>query len=384
MAAETDAVDVLIVGAGFAGSLAAIALGRAGHKVMLVDIHAASPRTLFRAEKLSGDQVDLLEKLGMLDVFKAASVRIPEFINTRGGHVIDRSKVEEYGLLYPDMIDLLRAHMPAGVFKQGRIADIELSGDRQRVVLTDGETIRARLVVLATGQGEALCRKLGFQRRQLHPQDTICVGFSLRPPAAGFRFPGLIAYGERFGDGVDYLTLFPLDDGTMRGNLFMFSDIRDPRLDDLRGRGLPALLDIQPGLRRWLDGCEWIGKAAVLGVELSRNDDAVRDGVVLIGDAFRISCPSVGTGLSCALSDVVQLREHVSDWLKTPGMEAAKINSFYTDAIKAARDADAHRMAIKRRFMCRAAPLSYLYVAAHFTWRILRHWLRRALPTPQT
>ena len=257
-------MDVVIVGGGFAGCLAAIALGHASHKVMLIDISPTVPATLFRAEKIAGDQLTLLQTLGLLDDFRAASTPVAKFINIRGKRIVDRSKVEEYGLLYPTTIDLLRKRIPSDVFKHGRVVDIEPSDDMQRVVLASGETIHARLVVLATGQ-VGLCCKLGFERRQMHPQPTICVGFSIKPPASGFRFPALAAYGERRGDGIDYLTLFPLGD-RMRGNLFMFADIHDPRLGALRDHGLPALFDLLPGLRPWLDDCEWVGKASLFSV----------------------------------------------------------------------------------------------------------------------
>ena len=80
--------DVAIVGGGFAGCLAAIVLGRAGHKVTLIDINPASP-ALFRAEKISGDQLLLLQEFGLLDDFKAASTPVVKFINIRGKRIVD-------------------------------------------------------------------------------------------------------------------------------------------------------------------------------------------------------------------------------------------------------------------------------------------------------
>lgn len=368
-------IDVVIVGGGFAGCLAAIALGSAGHKVTLIDINLTSPATLFRAEKIAGDQITMLKTLGLFEGFRAASTPVAKFINIRGKRIIDRAKAEEYGLLYPAMIDLMRKRIPSGVFKHDRVVDIEPSDDIQRVILASGETISTRLVVLATGHGEFLRRKLGFERRQMHPQKTVCVGFSIKPPASGFRFPGLAAYGERRGDGVDYLALFPLGDG-MRGNLFMFADIHDPRVGALRDRGLPALFEFLPGVRPWIGDCEWIGKTSVNLVELYKCDHVVRNGVVLIGDAFRTSCPAVGTGLSCALVDVVQLREHVANWMKTPGMDAAKVASFYSDPVKVARDASTHKLALKRRYTHRASLVPYLWLTAQFTRRVLCDRLR--------
>jgi 2-polyprenyl-6-methoxyphenol hydroxylase-like FAD-dependent oxidoreductase len=369
--------DVAIVGGGFAGCLAAIVLGRAGHKVTLIDINPASP-ALFRAEKISGDQLLLLQEFGLLDDFKAASTPVVKFINIRGKRIVDHPDVEEYCLLYPAMVELLRKRIPPNVlFKRGRVLDIDPSDCVQRVVLASGETINARLVVLATGQGEVLRRKLGFERRQMHPQQTLCVGFSIRPPDSGFHFPALAAYGERCGDGVDYLSLFPLGDG-MRANLFLFSDVRDPRVGALRDEGMPALFDLLPGLRFWIDDCEWVGDVATFPVELSKCENVVRNGVVLIGDAHRTTCPAVGTGLSCVLVDVLRLRDHVASWLKTPGMEATKIASFYSDPVKTARDDSAFQLAFLRRSAIMQSSLAHqVRLAAHFAKRGLRDRLRR-------
>src|SRR6202012_60832 len=118
-------------------------------------------------------------------------------------------------------------------FKQGRVTDIQTTDSIQSVILANSETIKARLVVVATGHSDGLRRKLGFESKTTHPQHTVCAGFTIKPPPSGFRFPALAAYGERVGDGIDYLAIFPLGN-MMRINFFMFSDVRDPRVNALR------------------------------------------------------------------------------------------------------------------------------------------------------
>jgi 2-polyprenyl-6-methoxyphenol hydroxylase-like FAD-dependent oxidoreductase len=67
--------DVVIVGGGLAGSLAAAMLGRAGIDVILVDPHETYPPD-FRCEKLDGTQVSILKKTGLGD--EVLRVTIPD------------------------------------------------------------------------------------------------------------------------------------------------------------------------------------------------------------------------------------------------------------------------------------------------------------------
>lgn len=377
--------DIAIVGGGFAGCLAAILLDRVGHKVTLIDLNSANS-ALFRAEKVSGtgDQLSLLQELALLDDFKKASTLVKKYTNIRGSNVIGTPDIEEYGILYPAMVELLRKKLPSSIlFKVGKVVDVQCSASVQRIILADGEMVHARLAVIATGSAKSVRRRLGFESSQMHPIHTVCAGFTLKPPASGVCFDGLAAYGERCGDGVDYMAIFPLG-SLLRANLFMFTDIRDPRISALRTQGLPAVYDILPGLRPWLQGYELTGDVAVFSVELAQCDNVTRDGIVLIGDAFRTSCPAAGTGLSCSMVDVMRLCYHATQWLKTPGMEAAKIAAFYADPVKIARDGSAFREALQRRKnIVQSSLLHWLYLMGYYHMRSVRDWLRSAVRSPK-
>jgi 2-polyprenyl-6-methoxyphenol hydroxylase-like FAD-dependent oxidoreductase len=363
--------DIVIIGGGFAGSAAAIVLGRAGHKVTLIDVNASYP-PLFRAEKVAGDQLELLRQCGLLELLTSAATLTTQHINIRGRRIIDRPPVRDYGMSYQNMVDLLRRNLPSEVFfVRSRVSDVQTGPNSQRVMLADGGSIETRLAVIATGQGDALRRKVGFESQKRHPLPTISVGFLLEAPAGGFGFPALTAYGEKCGDGIDYISIFPLGD-LMRANFFFFADVRDPRVKALQNKGIDAVCELLPGLRRWIGDCRVAGKIDIHPVELSKCSNVVRDGVVLIGDSFRTSCPAVGTGLTCAMTDVVRLRQHVAEWLTTPGMDAAKIASFYADPVKLAREADAYQGALSRRdYAVRRSFLHCLRRNAHFAKRAL-------------
>ena len=66
------ALDVVIVGEGFAGAAAAILLSRAGFHIATIDKHAVC-RPEFRAEQIVGCQVDNLDRLDLLSLIRWGS-----------------------------------------------------------------------------------------------------------------------------------------------------------------------------------------------------------------------------------------------------------------------------------------------------------------------
>jgi 2-polyprenyl-6-methoxyphenol hydroxylase-like FAD-dependent oxidoreductase len=224
--------------------------------------------------------------------------------------------------------------------------------------------------VLATGQGDVLRQKLGMNRRVVFPKQSLTFGFSVRSDGAAARFPALTYYGEHPRDRIDYLTLLPLGD-SLRANLFTFCDHRDRWARAFRDDPKRLLLQVMPGLTTFLPDFDVVGKVQLFMMDLSVVDDHVRDGAVLIGDAFQTSCPAAGTGVSRLLVDVDRLcNVHVPAWLGTPGMGSDKIARFYSDPVKRAADTRASRAAEFRRA---------LTVETSVRWKLRRRemYLRR-------
>ena len=342
--------DVVIVGGGAAGSAAACALGARGVNAAMIDLHEICPPD-FKADKVAGDQIGLMRRLGLFDALAGAGVRSSSVVNMRRGRVIDRHGSCEYNLPYEDLVNAMRGAIPPSIARiVGRVADIQASDDRQRIELSTGETIEARLVILATGGGEALRAKLGFVRRILHRDHSVSVAFDLRPVGRDrFDFETLTVYGDAPRDGIDYLSIFPFPTGT-RANLFLYRDMKDPFFASLKTDPRQTILDALPGLGATLGDFEVTGKALARPVDLYEVDGVDRPGVVLVGDAFRTSCPAVGDGLSRAFTDAERLCSvHVPQWLATPGMGAYKIAGFYRDPEKLACDGRASHAANYRR-----------------------------------
>jgi 2-polyprenyl-6-methoxyphenol hydroxylase-like FAD-dependent oxidoreductase len=336
-------VDVAIAGGGLAGSTAAAMLARAGLDVAIVDPRPVHPFD-FRSEKLAGPQVDLLRRTGLADAVLAAATGMDELWIARFGRLVERRPTENdyYGILYDTLVNAVRAEIrPAAAFVAAKVAAVSTGADRQAMVLANGEKIGARLIVLATGLNNSLRGTLGIRRVELSHCHSISIGFDVVPVGgARFPFPSLTYYPERAAERISYLTLFPVG-STMRANLFVYREPRDPWLARLREAPRDTLLAAMPGLPKMMGDFTVAGDMRIRPVDLIAAEGHRQPGVVLVGDAFATSCPAAGTGVNKVFTDVERLcNVHIPRWFATPGMDAAKIAAFYDDPVKRACDAD--------------------------------------------
>lgn len=221
-------MDVVIVGGGLSGTLTAILLGRSGLRVALIDLHHRYPPD-FRAEQLVGAQADMLQRLGLLDSLVRGVPQAERAVAARAGRTVGVTIAPHYGIRYDDLVNRARQHLPPSVqFIKAQVVDIELAADRQRVRLSNGDLVAGRLVVLATGFGQRLLRKLSMDRTTIRDAHSLTFGFDLEADdPAMFRSSVLVAFGRQTADGIDYLTIFAL--GTkLRANLFTYRHCREP------------------------------------------------------------------------------------------------------------------------------------------------------------
>jgi len=341
--------DIVIVGGGLSGTVAATVLARAGHRVTLIDRNEVPPPE-FRVEKIGGDQIEKFGRVGLLPALVANSAYFDDIVNLRRGRVVDRTRTPHYGVLYQDLVAAMRRELPATIrFVVGRVTDLATSDDVQTVTLADQPAITARLVVLASGMSDILRSRLGIERDVLREKQSLTFGFDLEPlEQSRLRFSSVTYYGEKPSDGIDYMTIFPTAHG-LRANLFSFLDHRDPWVKALRASPTETLAATLPGFTRAIGPLKVAGKVQnwIMDIGVARN--VIQPGIVLIGDAFQTSCPAAGTGVSRLLTDLDRLDVHVADWFKTPGMGPGKIAAFYNDPLKQAMDAHAIGLADFRR-----------------------------------
>jgi 2-polyprenyl-6-methoxyphenol hydroxylase-like FAD-dependent oxidoreductase len=333
--------DIAIIGGGLAGSTAAAMLGRAGIPTVLIDPHQVYPFD-FRVEKISGDeQVGRFYETGIADSVLRSATHDGENWIARFGYLLDKKPSRQYGIMYDALIAAVRAEIPpAAELVYAKAVDVSTSAERQKIALSNGETISARLVVLANGLSVGLRRNLGIERQVLSASHSISIGFDIAPVGRpAFEFPALTYFSERSSARVAYVTLFPIQN-RMRANLFVYREVDDPWLREMRHHPVETMNAALPRLRRITGEYAVAGDIKIRPADLYVSTGYRQAGVVLVGDAFAATCPVTGTGTDKVFTDVAQLcNVHIPAWLATEGMAEDKIASFYDDPVKQACDA---------------------------------------------
>ncbi|MGZ5937555.1 MAG: FAD-dependent oxidoreductase [Rhizomicrobium sp.] len=342
-------------------------LGRAGVPALLIDPHTTYPPEL-RCEKLGGEQLDLLRKTGLADATLCATTLDGEVWEARFGYVVARRPSDQHGVMYDALVNNVRTQIAPDVETiHAKASAISNSRERQKVVLSNGEEISARLVVLANGLNVGLRHTLGIKRHVISECHSVTLGFDVAPVGrAAFSFPALTYWPKRSSSRLAYLTLFPIG-GAMRANLMVYRDMTDPWLHGFRQAPEQAMCAIMPGLQRMMGEFKVSGPIKVRPADLYVTENYLQPGIVLIGDAFSTSCPAAGTGTTKVFTDVERLcNVYIPQWLSTDGMDAEKIAGFYNDPEKTACEA---------RSLAKAYHLRSLSIDNGVSWRG-RRWAR--------
>lgn len=345
-----SSTHVIVVGAGLAGTIAAAVLGQQGWRVILIDPRPSCP-PVFKAEKIEPDQAQLFRKFGLLEHLLPQAGRVHEVRSYYNGRLFGITPIEQYGMFYGDMVNALRARLPASVeFKVGRAVQILNSAELPRVRMAGGEELACRLVVLACGLGAEVQASLGLRRVSIQKNQSLAFGFTIaRPDGLPFAFNALTYHPTSCAAGIDYLTLFPVGN-VMRANLFAFRTATDPWVRQFISQPAKMLERCLPKLHRAIGEYRVVSKVETVPTDLYRTESDFPPGILLIGDAFQNSCPSTGRGLTKILTDVdVMCSDCVPLWFASPGMGTDKMMSFFGHPRKRATDAGALQNAMYRR-----------------------------------
>ena len=296
-------IDVVVVGAGPAGSLAALRLARAGASVLVLE------RARFPRHKLCGDTINPgavreLEIAGVAGCIRPHARAIAGMrVTGAGGVTVDGAYPDKLeGLAIPrEQLDALLADSAraAGariefgarvtgplVDARGRVAGVSVICPAKR----EPVAIPARLTIAADGRRSSIGMRLGLAR---HPQR--------RRWAVGAYFAnvhGMLPAGEMHIRGGAYLGIAPLPGG-LANVCFVTSrrsGWRDPEEQLLNA------IESTPGIWERFADARRVTAVSVLGPLAVDAPVAGSSGLLLAGDAAGFIDPMTGDGLRFAFA----------------------------------------------------------------------------------
>ncbi len=305
--------DVVVVGAGPAGSATALLLHRAGHDVLLVD-RATFPRPKACGEYSSPKVIEILRRLGVDDLIEALpphrlyGMRV--YAPNGSHYTVDYHAVadEHYALSIPrTAIDTAlvdgakRAGVP--VREHTRVVGVSAWDGAGRVVTfqtPEGEQrIRARLVVGADGHHSAVAKCVGLAARRWQHRWPHRVGIvaHYENVTALDRYGAMVVGAKGFHG---YSGVAPLGGG--RANVAFVVDVgamrrRGATMEEYFEQAIAAL----PPVRDALAGASRVDKIRGVGPLAQGARRAIADGVLLVGDAAIYLDPFTGEGVYKAL-----------------------------------------------------------------------------------
>ncbi|MBP6543973.1 MAG: geranylgeranyl reductase family protein [Piscinibacter sp.] len=317
--------DVLVVGAGPAGSAAAITLARAGVDVVLVD-HHAFPREKVCGDGLIPDAHRALHRLGVLDEVMAQAQPVTHvgLVASRGGRVDLPGTLAVLPRRELDDI-VCRAAVRAGARMHAPVrfvAPLEAQGMVVGARLTHGEAtreIRCRWLLLASGAVPQALIAAGMARRQ-SPSGVALRGYLKNESMQGRIDKLEVVWHRAVAPGYGWI--FPCRDGVFNIGVGVF-DGRDTNLRTL----FDAFTRAYPNARDLVDGGRWIGplKGAPLRTSLEGARFS-RPGLLVTGEAAGSTYAFTGEGIGKAMETGMLAAEAV---LAGRGHDEASVRTGY-------------------------------------------------------
>lgn len=332
--------DVIVVGAGPAGSSTAFFLAQRGADVLLLD-RARFPRDKVCSEYLSPQASRILEAMGALGKVEAAGaaqlagmlVRAPSGESFRGHFAAahgfrgfrDTGLALRRTILDSILLDQARG-AGARVREDARVVDLvrDARGRARGVVVADLEgrrdTLAARLIVGADGLRSIVSRRLGLARRLRWPSRIALV-------AHYSGVAGMDEIGEMHVDRPGYFGLAPVGNGLI--NVAIVVPVsRAKELAGARAEFFEEWIDDRPHLRERFVGARRMTPVRATGPFASAVRRAWAPGAAVVGDAADFFDPFTGEGIYSAVRGGEMLSAFALESLAAPGAGEAPLAAY--------------------------------------------------------
>ena len=315
--------DIVIAGGGLNGTSLALALASAGLSVALIDPQPVSTRasTDFdgRGYALSIASMRVLKALGVWQKIADQSQPILDIKVTdgRAGEgpsplmlAFDHAEIEEGPMghmiedrrLRPALLD---AVSNAGIAELNEVSVVDQSPDANgmTVTLSDGRTLRTRLLVGCDGKTSSVAHRAGIKRTGWQYNQTALVcAVEHEKPHNGTAHQFFMPAGP--------LAILPIVGN--RSSIVWTEETE--RAAAIQAMDDEAYLDVlRPRFGSFLGEIALAGKRFSYPLGLSIAQDFVGERVALVGDAAHAVHPIAGQGLNAGLKDVAALAEVLAD-----------------------------------------------------------------------
>jgi menaquinone-9 beta-reductase len=321
--------DVLIIGAGPAGSAAAITLSKLGRSVLLID-RFSFPREKICGDGLTGDSLRMLKKLGIWTeiesaAYKSSKVEIfpSDRLSCRKSFILESPVYTLKRELFDKILLDYALQCGSEFYKSEFTGRIEQNKDCSSFEVMDsdkGETywLKARYAVLSTGcRFSAAVNPLSLIRPDLIGVRGYCrAEWEIKHP--------MVFFEKKLRNG--YFWIFPM--GNSEYNV---------------GYGTTAYqrIDLKKKLYKFISGKfpdrelseQWLSsvKGAFLRTNLINADNAVDNNMLLAGEVLGSTFPFTGEGIGKALETGIMAAENVGKALTDNNISVLQE---YSDRIK--------------------------------------------------
>jgi 2-octaprenyl-6-methoxyphenol hydroxylase len=306
--------QVVVVGAGLVGAAMALALGRQGLRVALVERElprAPAEAWDTRIYAISPANQRLLERLGAWQRIDAGRIqpvyRMDVSGDTTGAVRLDAyeagvshlAAILESGRLQWALWEAIVADGSVDRYCPGEIDALVWGAPFSRVTLADGRTLEAELVIGADGAASRIRERAGLSARVIpYGQSGVVANFECEHAHRGTAF-------QRFFDS-DILAWLPLPGNRMS----IVWSTGTAHADELLALDAAVFAEkVQAAGHAKLGALRLLTPAAAFPLRLIRVETPVAPGVALVGDAAHGVHPLAGQGVNLGFGDVETLAE---------------------------------------------------------------------------